>query len=136
MSTRQFESVSCRYGSPMGRHCVPDLKKTRKSIRLFRVRLDSGGYDDGGAYWGARSRGVGLYCARDSEGDVQTVEAGSRVAAAFALDIPLACLAARIPYAEIERYCYALFDGRAPYPKGKDAADVHAWLALTPDLEN
>jgi len=32
--------------------------------RCFRVRLDSGGYDDGGAYWGI---GMPLYCIENEE---------------------------------------------------------------------
>lgn len=48
----KLSKVSCKYGAPMGRpgahpgddpHCV---------IRVSRVRLDAGGYDSGGAYWG------------------------------------------------------------------------------------
>jgi hypothetical protein len=129
---RQFENVSTRYGAPMGRHCAPDLKKTRRSIRLFRVNLDSGGYDDGGAYWGFP---CDLWAAVDSEGDMQTVRAASRIRAAFELEIPNGCL--RVPFKrdEFQSYCYALIDGRAPMPQGKDAADVYAWAALTPDPE-
>ena len=35
-----------------------------RSVSVFRVRLDSGGYDDGGAYWGI---GKPLFCARDDD---------------------------------------------------------------------
>lgn len=55
--------VSCRYGAPMGR-CSESLSPTHR-IYLRRVRLDSGGYDRGGAYWGA---GLPLYCAWDDNG--------------------------------------------------------------------
>jgi hypothetical protein len=63
---KQFGPVNNQYGAPMGRltwglisDCDP------KSVRLFKVKLDRGGYDDGGAYWGS-SLSVGpLYCAMD-----------------------------------------------------------------------
>lgn len=61
----QFSNVSSTYGAPMGRHeygiaenCEPG------SISVFKVNLDSGGYDDGGAYWGIPSN---LYCAQDDD---------------------------------------------------------------------
>lgn len=82
---KQFDNVSSRYGAPMGRHSVPDLDTTRGTVRLFKVNLDSGGYDDGGAYWG---HGGAIYCARDRNGDIQTVRAASRAHAAFLLEIP------------------------------------------------
>lgn len=51
--------ASSMYGASMGR---PDIEKTdtvdRMSLR--RIRLDRGGYDSGGAYWG---RGQPLYWA-------------------------------------------------------------------------
>lgn len=91
--SRQFPVVSSRYGAPMGRHSAPDLDTTRGTVRLFRVRLDAGGYDDGGAYWG---HGGAIYCARDRDGDIQTVRATSRSHAAFLLDIPAPSL--RVPF--------------------------------------
>jgi len=39
------------------------------------VNLDSGGYDDGGAYWG---RGEPLYCATDDMGYREFVRAPDR----------------------------------------------------------
>jgi hypothetical protein len=48
-----YLSKACsKYGADMGRpnnHSTPDA--TLK-FRLERIRLDSGGYDRGGAYWG------------------------------------------------------------------------------------
>lgn len=58
---QQFSEVNSTYGAPMGRREYRnpgDLAP--RTVRLFRVRLDSGGYDDGGAYWG---HGDPLYCA-------------------------------------------------------------------------
>jgi hypothetical protein len=51
--------VNCKYGAPMGRaHDGIDgftafaASEFAGKVRLARVRLDSGGYDSGGAYWG------------------------------------------------------------------------------------
>ena len=90
---KQFDEVNARYGAPMGRPNAPNLDTTRGTVHLFRVRLDSGGYDDGGAYWG---NGAPLYCARDRDGDIQTIRAPSREDAAFLLDIPAPAL--RVPF--------------------------------------
>lgn len=90
---KQFDNVSCTYGAPMGRRSAPDLDTTRGTVRLFKVKLDSGGYDDGGAYWGL---GGPLYCARDRDGNIQTVRADSRAHAAFLLNIPAPAL--RVPF--------------------------------------
>ena len=57
---KQFPAVSCKYGAPMGRSTYPFREKGFKDIHLFKVNLDSGGYDDGGAYWG---HGAPLYVA-------------------------------------------------------------------------
>jgi hypothetical protein len=66
---QQFESVSSTYGAPMGR---PDFcHNAEAEVHLFRVRMVDGDYDDGGAYWGGGD-GPALYCARDTEGEVQT----------------------------------------------------------------
>ncbi len=48
---KKFENVSSKYGAPMGRHTGPTISYGGK-ITLQRVRLNSGGYDNGGAYWG------------------------------------------------------------------------------------
>ena len=130
---RQFENVSARYGAPMGRISAPDLKKARGSVRLFRVNLCAGGYDDGGAYWG---HGGAIYAAVDSEGDLQTVRASSRLAACFALDLPRACLKSPPSVGEVCEYAYALLDGRCPLPQGKERGDIFPWLNSTPDPEN
>lgn len=48
-----------QYGASMGRKGnVSMVSKTDKRFRLVRVRLDRGGYDAGGAYWGV---GTPLY---------------------------------------------------------------------------
>ena len=61
--------VSGRYGAPMGRRGegVPNgVGDHPMKYNLRRVRLNSGGYDDGGAYWGA---GQPLYYFEDEDGN-------------------------------------------------------------------
>lgn len=82
--SRQFPTVNCRYGAPMGRPTYPIREKGFKDIQLFKVRLDSGGYDDGGAYWGNRYNS--LYCARNEESQ-EFVRAYSREHAAALLGL-------------------------------------------------
>lgn len=66
---KQFPDVNSTYGAPMGRWTSARDAHPAGPCRLFRVRLDSGGYDDGGAYWGIDRPGFGepLYCATDEE---------------------------------------------------------------------
>lgn len=53
MSTLQLPYVNCRYGAPMGRaDRIHPLPAAGERTHLARVYLDSGGYDNGGAYWG------------------------------------------------------------------------------------
>ena len=125
---RQFPQSANRYGAPMGRHSAPDLNLQRRSIRLFSVRLDNGGYDDGGAYWGFRPTGLRLWCAIDNEGDMQFTDAWSRSAAALSLGIPPCALVRSLD--EWPDYYFALLDGRAPMPAGVDRHDVIAYQNL------
>jgi len=62
-------NVSSKYGAPMGRYTTrrTDLPTEPVRLSLQRVRLNQGGYDSGGAYWGI---GQPLYVATDFE-DVQ-----------------------------------------------------------------
>ena len=49
----RLPNVNCRYGAPMGRGQWHDeLPTAPLKFRLSRVRINSGGYDRGGAYWG------------------------------------------------------------------------------------
>ncbi|MBS4041670.1 MAG: hypothetical protein KGZ81_13865 [Flavobacteriales bacterium] len=57
--TKQFDNVSSRYGAPMGRWEWHEIVPVFHSVRLYRVKLNAGGYDDGGAYWGI---GKPLFC--------------------------------------------------------------------------
>ena len=54
--------VSSKYGAPMGRVGKHGLEG---KVTLSNVVIDSGGYDEGGAYWG---RGAQLWVAWDDEG--------------------------------------------------------------------
>lgn len=69
--------VSCQYGAPMGRHSRATLDFSAK-LYLRRVRLNSGGYDSGGAYWG---HGLPLFVAMDQAGDCYFLRARNRAAA-------------------------------------------------------
>jgi hypothetical protein len=69
---RQFPRTSFPYGAPMGRATsTPEgpAGLFKDKCRLFQVRLDSGGYDDGGAYWG---RDLPLYCCESVDGTLRT----------------------------------------------------------------
>ena len=57
---RQLPDVNCKYGAPMGRVGSLPTEEVTGVVRLFEVRLDAGGYDDGGAYWGLG--GEMVYC--------------------------------------------------------------------------
>lgn len=102
MSKRQFSKVECTWpdgtmrGAPMGRaeygtvaECLP------RTVRLYRVILDSQGYDDGGAYWGLSGNVWGvsslLWCAEGDSGNGeiyrQFTRAKSRESAIAALNI-------------------------------------------------
>ena len=94
---KQFEAVDSKYGAPMGRQHWGQLSNNQdipRHIRLFKVNLDSGGYDEGGAYWGLAARGHQLWCAMadaceaNGEEDYREfVRAGTRNGAAWKLGI-------------------------------------------------
>jgi hypothetical protein len=122
--SKQFPDVSSRYGAPMGRRADGYLETNiARFVRLFRVRLDSGGYDDGGAYWGT---GTPLFCAIDDDGNRQFVRAYHRTRAALMLGIPTGAL--KTGLADWHSYGLAVLDGRAPMPDGMTKDDVTQWL--------
>lgn len=121
---KQFDNVCTSRGAPMGRREDSFLEtETQRYVRLFQVRIDRGGYDDGGAYWGL---GQPLFCALDGDGNRQFTRASSRTQAALILDIPTDAL--HKPLADWHTYGLAVLDGRAPMPEGKYRADVVEWL--------
>lgn len=79
----QFVNVNSQYGAPMGRSESP----LSFPVRVFRVRINSGGYDDGGAYWGI---GKPLFCAVCPNGGRQFVRADSRLSAVAEMGIQAA----------------------------------------------
>lgn len=86
---KQFQPVNCSRGAPMGRHEFGQAQDCEpRTVRLFRVNLDSGGYDDGGAYWGLSSRGESLFCATDGGDYRRFVRSQSRLSAVADLEIP------------------------------------------------
>jgi len=52
MSALKLPAVNCRYGAPMGRGSSLSERRQPIKMTLRRIYLDSGGYDNGGAYWG------------------------------------------------------------------------------------
>ena len=62
---QQFETVNSMYGAPMGR---TTSEAPQGPTRIIKVKLDAGGYDDGGAYFGI---GKPLYCLTDGNGYVK-----------------------------------------------------------------
>lgn len=69
-------SVDCRYGAPMGRgRSGEGLRPEAGRIHLRRIRLDAGGYDAGGAYWGG---GQTLWYVEDGDGNSEFFRAINR----------------------------------------------------------
>ena len=71
MPIYKFKNVDSQFGAPMGRDSYNKPPTKARTVRLFLVTLDSGGYDNGGAYWGL---GEPLWCAlarEDSTGEEQ-----------------------------------------------------------------
>lgn len=53
MTAPKLTDVNSRYGAPMGRPSFTNpVRAITFKFYLQRVRLNQGGYDDGGAYWG------------------------------------------------------------------------------------
>lgn len=125
---KQFNNVNATYGAPMGRRDIGQLDTAKpKNIRLFKVNLDSGGYDDGGAYWGHNQYGQILFCAIDALGNRRFIWAASRERAALILCIPNSALKRRL-YKNGLDYGFAVLDGRTTIPEGLDRHDVIEWL--------
>ena len=75
--------VSSTYGAPMGRYTGPDfLDVDAGPLYLRRVRINSDGYDSGGAYWGL---GAPLWECMDQDGNGRVFRARDRDAAKAAI---------------------------------------------------
>jgi hypothetical protein len=71
--------VNATYGAPMGRRTGPDYLETSAGpLRLVRIRINGGGYDPGGAYWGL---GAPLWYVEDQDGNSQFFRARDRASA-------------------------------------------------------
>lgn len=86
---KQFPPTSGGMGRKESGHTLRyDGFAAGRHISLFKVTLDRGGYDDGGAYWGV-TEGRALYCAVSREQDyIQFIRAKNRVDACLRLHIP------------------------------------------------
>lgn len=74
----KLKPVNSQYGAPMGRPGTFHPANEEK-VRVSEVRINRGGYDSGGAYWGL---GAPLYWVRSDNGDVnEFFRAWSREAA-------------------------------------------------------
>jgi len=62
----KLPNVSSQYGAPMGRRNSHPGLQPSGMCRLRKVAIDSGGYDNGGAYWGV---GAPLYLAEANDDD-------------------------------------------------------------------
>lgn len=129
--SKQFNDVYCFYGAPIGRKADGYIETNLPhSVRLFRVRLSAGGYDDGGAYWGVRRYGQSLWCAIDVDGNRQFVDAPSRMCAALKLSVGALALKVRRLRMDSDAVSYglAMLESLAPLPEGVTRADVCRWL--------
>ena len=113
---KQFPKVNTSRGAPMGRPTSP-LSPGKKNIRLFKVRLDSGGYDDGGAYWGFPDN---LWCAQCPEGGQMFTRASNRLVAAAQLRLPNSMLARGVCEDKVAAYFRSWCEGRLPPSLMKD----------------
>lgn len=58
---REITPVHSSRGAPMGRFECHEIQPVFKSVECFEVPINSGGYDQGGAYWGL-GFGSRLFC--------------------------------------------------------------------------
>jgi hypothetical protein len=75
MTQSFINTVSSKYGAPMGRHTGPYYIDTSAKVYLRKIPLDNGGYDKGGAYWGL---GQPLWEALDQDKNGFIFRAGNR----------------------------------------------------------
>lgn len=123
---RQFPAVNCQYGAPMGRSIIPISAEGKgyKSLYLFKVALDSQGYDDGGAYWG--NSYTPLYCARNDESQ-EFVRAYNREHAAALLDLCSADLSRSLNKQKVRDLFMSWTNNRLP-PQWREVEDLGLWF--------
>lgn len=78
----KLRDVGSKYGAPMGR----GSDTVSGNVTLEQVRLDEGGYDSGGAYWGSGAGTQPLWVAEDEDGNQEFFRARDRKAALAELD--------------------------------------------------
>lgn len=66
MALPTITKVSSKFGAPMGRG--QRYNRPHGTLHCCKVKLDSGGYDAGGAYWGI---GAPLWAIWDDDGGVE-----------------------------------------------------------------
>ncbi len=71
MPIQKLSDVSSKYGAPHGRCNNKGDPDTKQRFYLIKVRVNSGGYDSGGAYWGYCSLGERVYRYLSEEGDIE-----------------------------------------------------------------
>lgn len=98
---RQLSEASSPTGAAMGRLTIlPRDPKARAVFYLSRVRLDTGGYDQGGAYWGI---GDPLYRALSAEDIGENDEHVELFVRASSRDYAKDAIKARVPGATFYR---------------------------------
>lgn len=124
--SRQFPVVNCQYGAPMGRVTIPISAEDKgyKSLHLFKVVIDSQGYDDGGVYWG--NSYSSLYCARNLEVQ-EFVRAYSREHAAALLDLCNADLARPLNSQKVRDLFMSWTNNRLP-PQWEEVEYLGLWF--------
>lgn len=67
-----LSTVNASRGAPLGRreHTCPKAWQPAPKFSLCRIRLNSGGYDSGGAYWGLGPRLYYAAASRDDDGSM------------------------------------------------------------------
>lgn len=71
---KQFPDVPAKHGAPMGRRSVGEPGD--KPLKVFKVEMVDGDYDDGGAYWGGG--GDPVWCLRGEGLDGEPCERFTR----------------------------------------------------------
>lgn len=116
-----FGDVSGRYGAPMGRHDIGQMPEGK--LYAFAAKCVSGGYDEGGAYWGTGGREGWVHAVTDGHSFRRYVRAHKRSDA-------LAEVLASLPD-DATWHGPQMPDGRYSVAGPGRAADGHSvWMAI------